>query len=107
MKRECGTMSNIVFFSTYKLKKGTSIPDFLLAVENLNNEYISKQAGYISFSLMVDGETWADSTTFATMEDARNFAGASEPNKFAEEFYSFLNLSSCKSHFFSVEKSYE
>jgi len=99
-------MSNAVFFNSYKLKKGASIPDFLLAVENLNNEYISKQKGYISFELLVDGETWADSTTFKTMDDAKKFAEASDPNGFAEKFYSFLNLNSCKSHFFSSEKSY-
>lgn len=99
-------MSNVVFFNTYKLRKGASIPDFLLAVENLNNEHISKQEGYISFELLVDGETWADATTFKTMEDAKKFANASDPNGFAEKFYSFLNLSSCKSHFFSSEKCY-
>ena len=99
-------MPNIVFFNTYKLKKGKSTPDFLLAVENLNNQYISKQKGYISFELMVDGETWADATTFETMEDAKGFAEADNPNPFAETFYSFLNLNSCKSHFFVTEKSY-
>jgi hypothetical protein len=99
-------MSKIIFFNSYKLKKGTSVPDFLLAVEKLNNEYISKQKGYVSFSLMVDGETWADSTTFETMEDAKAFAGVSEPNELAKKFYSFLNLSTCRSNFFSVERSF-
>jgi hypothetical protein len=97
-------MSNVVFFNSYKLKKGVSVSDFLIAVENVNNNYISKQRGFISFKLLVDGETWADSTTFETMEDAKNFAGACEPNEFAEKFYSFLNLNSCKSNLFSIEK---
>lgn len=99
-------MSKIVFFNSYKLKKGASVEDFLVAVENLNNEYISKQKGYISFELLVDGDTWADSTTFATMEDAKNFAEGHDPNGFADKFYSFLNFNSCKSNFFSIEKSY-
>ena len=99
-------MTNVVFFNSYKLKKGVSVSDFLLAVENLNNGYISKQNGYVSFELMVDGETWADSTTFKTMEDAKSFAEACEPNELAEKFYSFINLNSCKSNFFSVEKGY-
>ena len=97
-------MVNVIFFNSYKLKKGVSTQDFLIAVENLNSNYISKQNGFISFKLLVDGETWADSTTFETMEDAKNFANACEPNEFAEKFYSFLNLNSCKSNFFSVEK---
>jgi len=96
-------MSKVVFFNSYKLKKGASTPDFLAAVENLNSKYISKQKGFISFELLVDGETWADSTTFETMEDAKNFAEAEEPNEFAEKFYSFLNFNSCRSNFFSVK----
>ena len=79
-------MSNIVFHNSYKLKKGVSVSEFLVAVESVNNEYISKQAGYISFKLLVDGEIWADSTAFETMEDAKSFAEACEPNEFADEF---------------------
>ena len=99
-------MSKVIFFNTYRLNKGVSVPDFLLAAEKLNNDYISKQNGYISFDLLVDGETWADSTTFETMADAKKFAESEEPNELAEEFYTFIDLNSCKSNFFSVEKSY-
>ena len=100
-------MSKVVFLNSYKLKKGVSIPDFLLAVENLNNEYISKQKGYISFEILVDGETWADITTFETMEDAKAFAYAETPNDFANKFYSFININSCRTNFYSLEKRYE
>lgn len=98
-------MSKVVFFNSYKLKKGASASDFLLAAEKLNDGYISKQKGYISFDLLVDGDTWADSTAFESMEDAKSFAQSSCPNELAEKFYSFINLSYCKSHFFSVEIS--
>ena len=91
-------MSKVVFFNSYKLKKGASVPDFLLAVEKLSTEYIAKQKGYVSFTLLVDGETWADSTTFETMDDAKSFATANEPNQLANTFYSFINLNSCKSN---------
>lgn len=95
-----------IFFNSYKLKKGASVPDFLVAVENLNQEYISKQPGYLSFELMVDGETWADATTFETLEDAKRFAEAENPNPFALKFYSFLNLNSCRTNYYNMEKSY-
>lgn len=100
-------MSNIIFYNSYKLKKGVSIPDFLLAVENLNNEYISKQKGYVSFEILEDNETWADITTFETMEDAKRFAESNTPNEFAEKFYSFINCNSCRTHFYSIRKKYE
>jgi len=100
-------MSNVIFFNSYKLKKGTSVPDFLLAAETLINEHVSKQKGYISSQITVDGETWADFATFETMDDARRFAESSEPNGFADKFYSFINFNSCITRFFTVERSYE
>ena len=97
-------MANVTFFNTYKLKKGASVPDFLAAAEALREGYICKRKGFLSFELMVDGETWADATRFETMEDAKGFAEAEEPNPLAETFYSYLNLVSCKSHFFTEAK---
>jgi len=100
-------MSNAIYYVSFKLKKGVSVPDFLLAAEKLKDEYISKQKGYISWKQMVDGETWADMITFETMDDLKAFEEASQnPNEFAMKFYSFLNVNSCKTHKFSVEREY-
>ncbi|MCL2086077.1 MAG: hypothetical protein FWH05_00595 [Oscillospiraceae bacterium] len=99
-------MSNAVFYVEYKLKKGASVPDFLLAAEKLNDEYMSQQKGYISWQQLVDGDTWADVLTFETMEDAENVENAS-PNDIAKKFYSYINLNSCKQHFYSIERSYK
>ena len=106
MKAGIKLMSNVVFFNSYKLKKDVSVADFLIVVENLNNEYISKFKGYISFKVAIDGETWADSTTFETMDDAKNCAEACDPNEWVEKFCSFLEPESCTSHFFVIEKSF-
>jgi len=67
---------------------------------------MSKQQGYISWKQLVDGEIWADFLTFETMEDAKRVEQSTEPNDLAEKFYSFINLNSCKTNFFSVERSY-
>jgi len=99
-------MPNAVFYVSFELKKGASVPDFLLATEKLNNGYMSKQKGYISWKQLVDGNTWADFITFETMDDAKKVSESTSPNELAEKFYSFINLNSCKSHLFSVEKSY-
>ncbi|MDR3011638.1 MAG: hypothetical protein LBU70_00275 [Chitinispirillales bacterium] len=99
-------MSNAVYFVSYKLKKDASVQDFLLAAEKLNNEYMSKQKGYISWKQLLEGEMWADLLTFETMEDAQKISNPSEKNDLAEKFYSFINLNSCKVHIFTVEKSY-
>lgn len=101
-------MSKAVFYCSYKLKKGASIPDFLLAAEKLNNEYISKQHGYISWKQLVDGDTWADFITFETMEDVKNFeADSANSGELSQNFYSFINLMSCKVNYFTIEKNYK
>ena len=99
-------MPNAVYFVSYKLKKGASVPDFLQASETLNNEYMSKQKGYISWKQLVDGELWVDLLTVETMDDAMRISNPTEPNALAEKFYSFINLNSCKAHLFTVERSY-
>jgi len=101
-------MSHAVFYCSFKLRKGVSVPDFLLAAEKLNNEYISKQKGYISWKQLVDGDTWADFLTFETMEDVKNFeANSGNAGEVAQHFHSFLNHNSCKGHYFTIERSYE
>lgn len=101
-------MSNAVFYCAFKLKKEASVPDFLLAAKSLNDEYISKQKGYISWQQLVDGDTWADFITFETMEDVKQFeANSGNAGELAENFYSFINLNSCKVHYFSIERSHK
>jgi len=101
-------MSNAIYYVSFKLKKNAIVSDFLLAAEKLNNEFISKQKGYISWKQLVDGETWADIITFESMDDLNNFKEVSStPSETAMAFYAFINLPSCKLHAFAVEKSYE
>ncbi|MDR0373002.1 MAG: hypothetical protein LBI79_05545 [Nitrososphaerota archaeon] len=101
-------MSQVVFSNIYKLKDGVSVPDFLLAVDKLIKEHVSKQSGYVSFQLLAEDDTWADSVTFETMADLNAFLDSSQNdgNELAEKFYSFLNFDTCKSNIYSVKKSY-
>jgi len=94
-------MSNAVLFCSYKLKKGASIPDFQLAVKKLT-EHTSKQKGCISYKLLVENETWADMSTWETMDDLKSFMKSGGPTDLAEKFYSFIDFESCKTHFFEV-----
>ena len=101
-------MSNAVFFCSCKLKEGASVPDFLLAAEKLNNEFISKQKGYISWKQLADGDTWADFIIFETMADAKKFEENSvNAGELAQNFYSFIDLNSCQMNYFTIEKNYE
>jgi len=102
-------MAKAIYYVSYPLKKGASVPDFLAAAETLNKEFISKQPGYVSWEQLRDGDVWADVLTFETMDDLNHFKEVSNnPSALAEAFYSFMNLSPslCKLHVFSVERSY-
>ena len=100
-------MSKVKYSNIYKLKKAASRSDFLIAFENLVNGHISKQKGFVSADIGFDGESWGDSVVFETMEDVENFLEeAKTPNDLALAFYAFLNPSSCKTHVFSIEKSF-
>ncbi|MCL2033661.1 MAG: hypothetical protein FWG94_02890 [Oscillospiraceae bacterium] len=100
-------MSNAVWFISYKLVKGASVPDFLLASEKCHNEVLSKKKGFISWQVLTEGDTWVDLVTWETMDDAINAENDDgEPDPVAQEFYSFINFNSLKQEVFSVEKSY-
>jgi len=103
-------MANAVHFNIYKLKKGVSVPDFLLATEKLNNEEISKKQGYVSWTLMANDDTWVDAVTFETEEDLKKFEAESRnPSEVAQHFYSFINFTAKgnKHLVLSVEKAYK
>jgi len=98
---------NAVYYFAYKLKKNTSIEEFLVAAEKLNNEFISKQPGYVSWKQLYDGKRWVDLLTFETMDDLNNFKKNSRnPNELAKAFYAYINLFSCKMRIYSLEKEY-
>ena len=100
-------MSNAVWFISYKLKKGKSVSDFLFTTEKLNNEYVCKKKGYISWKQLLNKDTWVDLMTWKTIEDAKNFEkGDGETSQLAKDFYSFIDFKSLKSQFYTVEKSY-
>ncbi|MCL2387195.1 MAG: hypothetical protein FWC89_06545 [Defluviitaleaceae bacterium] len=100
-------MSNAVFYCSFELNKDADVSAFLAAAEKLNNEYISKQKGYISWKQLCDGNTWADFLTFETMEDVKKFEAESEnAGELAQAFFSFINFDSIKQHCFAIERSY-
>ncbi|MCL2851055.1 MAG: hypothetical protein FWE01_01700 [Firmicutes bacterium] len=101
-------MSKIAFSNTYKLKDNASAPDFLIAIEKLVKEHVSKQNGYVSFQLLANDDIWTDSVIFETMADLNAFLESSHNNKneLADKFYSFLNFATCKSTTYTVVQSY-
>lgn len=100
-------MPNAVWFISYKLVKGASVPEFLVASEKTHNEVLSKKKGFISWKVLIDGDTWVDLVTWETLDDAKNAENDDgKPNSIAQKFYSFIDFSSLKNQVYTVEKSY-
>ena len=97
---------NIVSYHSYKLKKGVSVSDFMLALEKANTDFASKQKGWISSKLLSDGKTWADIAIFESKEDLEQFAKLCGKNELTKKCQSFMDIGSLRSHLFSLEKSF-
>ena len=99
-------MPNAIWFISFNLKKGVSEEDFLRASERCHSEVLSKQPGFISWEVLRDGDTWVDLVRWETAEDAKNGETAGANNPVSHEFYSFINMPSCKVRLYSVEKAH-
>lgn len=97
-------MSKAAWFISYKLKENASTEDFLLALEKCKREVLSQQPGFISWEVLRDGDTWVDFVKWETAQDAKNGETAGTGNPAAREFYSFINMKTCKLKLYSLEK---
>ena len=97
---------NAVYFISYKVKKATDKAQFVQATKTLRDGFVSKQAGYISWQQMHNDDEWVDIITFDTDANLQGFLEASKtPDQLAMDFYSHINLPSCKMRIYSTTPS--
>jgi len=99
-------MKRTIWTCEYKLKKNADEAEFLAVSKTLGREYISKQKGYISWQQLRGGDTWVDMATWETLEDAKNFENSGGGGELAQKFYSFINLMSCKTRYYTEEQNH-
>ena len=99
-------MTTVIWTCEYKLKKNADEAEFLVVSEVLGREYISKQKGYIGWKQLNGDGTWMDVVAWETIEDAKAFETSGGGGELAQRFYSFINLMSCKSRYYTVEKDH-
>lgn len=99
-------MSKAIWMFSFKLKKSATKEEFISATQKLHDEVISKQKGFISWTQYLDGDTWIDLVNWESLEDANKALTAGNNNETAKNFYSLLNMTSCKTKVLPAEKSY-
>ncbi|MCL2407340.1 MAG: hypothetical protein FWC95_05370 [Defluviitaleaceae bacterium] len=98
-------MSNVVFYTTYKLKEGVSVEDFLIAKSNLSEQQVSKKKGWVSSTYLRDGDVWADYGVWETMDDYKAFILSSrKPTELAKTMYGFIDFNTLTSRVYTVER---
>ena len=99
-------MFKAIWFISYKLKQNASVEEFLLASKKCHEGGLSKQKGFISWDVLRDGDTGVDLVKWETAEDAKKGETAGANNPASREFYSFINMKSCKLQLYSIEQSH-
>ena len=99
-------MANAVEIATFNHKKGASVSEFLLVSDRFNRVFLTTQKGYISRKLLRDGEMWADSVLWETMEDAHRAYKNVDAAAAAGEYLSFMDEESIKVLLLPVERIY-
>lgn len=99
-------MSQTIWHITYKLVEGASIQEYLAASEQVNNEILSKQRGFVSWQVLSADDVWVDLVTWETLDDAKSAETAGAENPVAAKYYSLIDMASCKMTYCTIEKSY-
>ena len=82
---------NVMGLVPYTLKEGVSEAEFLAAHEKYISEFVSKTDGYISCTILTDGDKWYDLAAWESMEALQKAFGDSHGNADAAEIMSFIN----------------
>ena len=103
-------MPNTVTFITYNLKKEASIPDFLLAADELQREFNAKKKTHLSSMLLSNPKMWADLIYWETFEDTLKSEEECSANPASGKYFSFMGGEDDQSldlhPHFKVEKNY-
>ena len=84
-------MPHILEMPSFKLKKGISEADFLLAHAKFNHEFMSKQRGYVSHKLIKDGNKWFDVAVWDSIESKEKAFADIYKYDGIEEYMSFID----------------
>ena len=95
-------MVRVYIYHSYKLKEGKSEQDFLRIAEKFGNDPGLKTKGFISWTLLRDGEIWSDILVYESMDDFKSANEFIHKNPFIHELGSFFDISSITEHRFTV-----
>jgi len=95
-----------VEYGYFELKKDVDENEFLNAAKKFNEEYFTKQRGFISNKLMKDEKGWVDLSTWDNVEDAHEAGKKMRFNEVAANYLTFIDRSTLNFKYFSIEQEY-
>lgn len=99
-------MATTAWIFSYKLKKNVSEEQFIQRTEKLHDEVISKAQGFISWEHYLQGNVWTDFVLWETEEDANNATTIGQGKEVTEEFYSCIQMNTCRALISRLVKKY-
>ena len=95
-------MARVYIAHSYKLKEGKSEQDFLRVAEKFSNDPALKTKGFVSWTLLNDGEMWSDILVYESMDDFKSASGLIHKNPLVRELGSFFDVASITERRFTV-----
>lgn len=99
-------MSKAIWNFSFQLKKGVTQHDFIETTKKLHDEITSKAKGFISWGQYLQGDTWADLVFWETLDDANSGTTVAEGSELAKNFYSMIQMNTCKALISTFVKKY-
>lgn len=99
-------MTKTAWIFSYKLKKGITNEEFILATQNLHDEIISKANGFISWEHFFQNNVWTDYVLWETLEDANHATTVGEGKEVTNKFYSMIQMNTCRAQITEFVKKY-
>lgn len=99
-------MSKTAWIFSYKLKKDVNEKQFLEYTQKLHDEIISKAKGFISWDQYLQGDMWTDFVLWETEKDANNATTIGKGKEVTNNFYSCIQMNTCKTLISKLIKKY-
>ncbi len=93
-------------YGYFELKKDVNEEEFLKSAIKFNEEYFTKQQGFISNKLIKNEKGWVDLSIWDSIEDAIEAGKKMKFDEVAAKYITFIDRETLDFKYFSIEQEY-